>query len=136
MEHLEQRIADLERRANRYRNALVMLVLALCAVAVVGATTDDRVIVGRALFLQNKQGQVVISMGSDDGGSGTQDRVDIEPDRNAHGAGPPRSDALVATAARPTPAGAGLRDAGQPFGPSPRGAQPFAQAARARSHGV
>ena len=40
MERLEQRITELERRTSRYRNALVLLVLGLCGVAVVGATNE------------------------------------------------------------------------------------------------
>ncbi len=40
MQRLEQRITELERRASRYRNALVWLVVELCAVAVVGATNE------------------------------------------------------------------------------------------------
>ena len=40
MERLEQRITDLERRASRYRNALVLLVVGMCGVAVVGATNE------------------------------------------------------------------------------------------------
>ena len=44
MERLEQRITELERRASRYRNALVLLVVGMCAIAVVGATSDDDVV--------------------------------------------------------------------------------------------
>ena len=47
---LEQRVAELERRATRYRNALLLMVVGVCAVAVVGATTDDGVIRGRYLL--------------------------------------------------------------------------------------
>ena len=36
--NLEQRVAELERRATRYRNALLLMVVGVCAVAVVGAT--------------------------------------------------------------------------------------------------
>ena len=57
--NLEQRVVELERRTARYRNALVMLVVGVCAVAVVGATTDDGVITGRALFLNNAEGETV-----------------------------------------------------------------------------
>ena len=39
---VEQRVTELERRASRYRNALVLLVVGLCAVAVVGATNEGR----------------------------------------------------------------------------------------------
>ena len=41
MEEFERRLSQLERRANRYRNALVLLVVGLCGVAVVGGTFDD-----------------------------------------------------------------------------------------------
>ena len=37
--NLEQRVVELARRTARYRNALVMLLVLACAVAVVGATT-------------------------------------------------------------------------------------------------
>ena len=40
MERIEQRITELERRTSRYRNALVLLVVGLCGVAVVGATNE------------------------------------------------------------------------------------------------
>ena len=35
---VEERLECLERRANRYRNALVLLVMSVCAVALIGAT--------------------------------------------------------------------------------------------------
>jgi hypothetical protein len=56
--NLEQRVVELARRTARYRNALVMLLVGACAVAVVGATTDDGVVSGRYLFLQNAEGQI------------------------------------------------------------------------------
>lgn len=62
---LEQRVAELERRTNSYRNTLALLVVGICAVAVVGATTDDGEIRGRSLLLRNDQGKVVVSMGTD-----------------------------------------------------------------------
>ena len=67
---LEQRVAELERRATRYRNALLLMVVGVCAVAVVGATTDDGVIRGRYLFLQNEQGKTVTAAGVDDDSNG------------------------------------------------------------------
>ena len=67
---LEHRVAELERRATRYRNALLLMVVGVCAVAVVGATTDDGVIRGRALFLQNEQGETVIYAGAGTEGDG------------------------------------------------------------------
>ena len=67
---LEQRVAELERRTVRYRNALVLLVVGVCAIAVVGATTHDDVISGRALFLMNDQGEVVIRAGANTDGDG------------------------------------------------------------------
>ena len=67
---LEQRVAELERRTVRYRNALVLLVVGVCAIAVVGATTDNDVISGRALFLMNDQGEVVIRAGANTDGDG------------------------------------------------------------------
>jgi hypothetical protein len=62
---LEQRVAELEQRTNRYRNALVVLVVGVCAVAVVGATTDDGVIRGSELVIKNDVGRVIIRAGSD-----------------------------------------------------------------------
>ena len=67
---LEQRVVELERRATRYRNTLVLLVVGVCAIAVVGATTDDGVISGRTLFLMNDQGEVVIYAGASSRGNG------------------------------------------------------------------
>ena len=67
---LEQRVAMLERRATRYRNALVMLVVVICAVAVVGATTDDGIVRGKAFYLFNDQGKIVVALGFNDGGDG------------------------------------------------------------------
>ena len=61
---LEQRVAELERRATRYRNALLLMVVGVCAVAVIGATTDDGVISGRYLHLKNEQGNTVVWAGS------------------------------------------------------------------------
>ena len=70
MERLEQRITELERRASRYRNALVLLLVGLCAVAVVGATTDDGIIEGKHLILTNDEGTRVVYSGSDVDGNG------------------------------------------------------------------
>ena len=67
---LDQRVAELERRATRYRNALLLMVVGVCAVAVIGATTDDGVIRGRYLFLQNEQGEVVVRAGTNSSGNG------------------------------------------------------------------
>jgi hypothetical protein len=67
---LERRIAELERRAIRYRNTLVLLVVGVCAVVVVGATTDDGVIRGRALVLKNDQGEMVVWAGASTSGNG------------------------------------------------------------------
>ena len=80
MERLEQRITELERRASRYRNALVLLVVGLCGVAVVGATNkgpwgidEDEIIMGKYLFLRNDAGKTVVSLGVDDDGNGGLD---------------------------------------------------------------
>ena len=67
---LEDRVAELERRATRYRNALLLMVVGVCAVAVVGATTDDGVIRGRSLHLENEQGETVIVARADADGHG------------------------------------------------------------------
>jgi len=67
---LEQRVAELERRAIRYRNTLVLLVVGVCAVVVVGATTDDGVIRGQYLFLENEHGETVVFAGVDTEGHG------------------------------------------------------------------
>ena len=55
---VEQRVTELERRASRYRDALVLLVVGLCGVAVVGATNggrwgidDEGIITGKRLLL-------------------------------------------------------------------------------------
>jgi hypothetical protein len=69
-DRLEERISELERRATRYRNALVLLVLGMCAVAVVGATTDDGVIRGKILRLTNDDGQTVVIARADQFGNG------------------------------------------------------------------
>jgi len=68
--NLEQRVTELENRAIRYRNALVLLVVGVCAVVVVGATTDDGVIRGRYLVLENNQGVAVIWAGANTDGDG------------------------------------------------------------------
>jgi len=77
MERLEQRITELERRASRYRNALVLLVVGMCAVAVVGATNETRwgiledgSIWGKRLILMNDEGVGVVSLFSDANGNG------------------------------------------------------------------
>ena len=74
MEEFERRLSQLERRANRYRNALVLLVVGLCGVAVVGATSDDGIIEGiiegKALYLRNEEGVIVAGLGADDDGNG------------------------------------------------------------------
>ena len=68
--NLEQRVTELENRAIRYRNALVLLVVGVCAVVVVGATMDDGVIRGQYLFLENDQGETVVWAGANDNGDG------------------------------------------------------------------
>lgn len=60
--NLEHRVVELERRAIRYRNALMLLVLVICAVAVVGATTDDGVIEGRVPRIVNEDGALVFGV--------------------------------------------------------------------------
>jgi hypothetical protein len=66
MNDLEQRITELERRTTRYRNMLVALVVGICAVAVVGATTDDGIIRGRILMIENQKGKPVVVVKADD----------------------------------------------------------------------
>ena len=46
---IEQRLECLERRTNRYRNALVLLVMSVCAVALIGTTTDDGIIRAKSI---------------------------------------------------------------------------------------
>ena len=77
MDRLEQCITDLERRASRYRNALVLLVVGMCGVAVVGATnerrwgiTDDGIIHGKTLYLANDAGEVAVGLGANHDGDG------------------------------------------------------------------
>ena len=48
---VEQRLECLERRVKRYRNALVLLVMSVCSVALIGATTDDGIITAKALIV-------------------------------------------------------------------------------------
>ena len=66
----EQRLERLERRANRYRNALVLLVMSVCSVALIGAKTDDGVITAKAPFLTNDEGMPVIVAGPVEDGNG------------------------------------------------------------------
>ena len=63
---IEQRLERLERRANRYRNALVMLVMSVCCVALIGPTTDDGIIRGKELFITNDEGRSLIIAGQSD----------------------------------------------------------------------
>ena len=53
---IEQRLERLERRANRYRNALVLLAMSVCAVGLIGATTDDGIIRAKGLIVTNDEG--------------------------------------------------------------------------------
>ena len=46
---IEQRLECLERRVKRYRNVLVMLVMSVCSVALIGATTDVGIIRDKGL---------------------------------------------------------------------------------------
>jgi len=50
---IEQRLECLERRVKRYRNALVLLVMIVCSVALIGATTDDGIIRGKGMDRQS-----------------------------------------------------------------------------------
>ena len=61
MRSIEDRVAELESRATRYRNALLAVVVTACAVAVTGATTDDvqEVVKTRSLQIVNKRGETV-----------------------------------------------------------------------------
>ena len=63
---VEERLQCLERRANRYRNALVLLVMSVCAVALIGATADDGIIRAKGLFITNGEGMPIFSA-TDDG---------------------------------------------------------------------
>lgn len=67
---VEERLECLERRANRYRNALVLLVMSVCAVALIGATFDDGIIRGKELWITNSEGKDVIYAGFDTDGDG------------------------------------------------------------------
>ena len=60
---IEQRLECLERRVKRYRNALVLLVMSVCAVALIGATADDGIIRGKALVVTNDEGTLLIYAG-------------------------------------------------------------------------
>ena len=59
---VEERLECLERRANRYRNEMVLLVMSVCSVALIGATSDDGIITGKGLFITNDEGVPVFSV--------------------------------------------------------------------------
>ena len=67
---IEERLECLERRANRYRNALVLLVMSVCAVALIGATADDGIIRAKGLYITNNEGLSVIWAAVTDDGYG------------------------------------------------------------------
>ena len=71
---IEQRLERLERRANRYRNVLVLLVICVFAVELIEDTIDDEIdddiIRAKGLEVTNNEGQVLISVGSDTRGDG------------------------------------------------------------------
>ena len=69
-DHLEKRIAELERRTTHYRNAFVLLVLALCGMTVVGAAEDDGVIQGREQWLVDATGKQNFAVFPDSLGGG------------------------------------------------------------------
>ena len=62
---IELRLECLERRVKRYRNALVLLVMIVCSVALIGATTDDGIIRGKGLVITNDEGTPLIAAGAD-----------------------------------------------------------------------
>ena len=72
---IEERLECLERRANRYRNALVLLVMSVCAVTLIGATADDGIIRAKelwtkGLYITNDEGLPVIWAVVNDDGDG------------------------------------------------------------------
>lgn len=73
---IEERVEQLERRIDRYRLALAALVLGICAVILVGATTpDDKVIeadmvIAKGIFARNANGEIAAALGTDDLGNG------------------------------------------------------------------
>ena len=67
---IEERLECLERRVKRYRNALVLLVMSVCSVALIGATTDDGIIMAKGLFITNDEGMPVLWAGVSDNGHG------------------------------------------------------------------
>ena len=67
---VEERLECLERRANRYRNALVLLVMSVCAVTLIGATADDGIIRAKSLVVTNDEGVRVLWAGVSDNGNG------------------------------------------------------------------
>jgi hypothetical protein len=67
---VEERLECLERRANRYRNALVLLVMSVCAVALIGATADDGIIRAKGLVITNDEGLSVIIAARTENGEG------------------------------------------------------------------
>ena len=71
--NIEERLTALERRANRYRSALVLLVVTLAGVLLMGATAADvqDVVTTRELVVLNAAGQVVMAAGADEDGHGS-----------------------------------------------------------------
>jgi hypothetical protein len=67
---IEQRLTDLERKANRFRNAFVLTVLTLAGVVLLGATTDDvqDVVRTKRLEVLNEAGDIaILADGNGDG---------------------------------------------------------------------
>jgi len=71
---LEQRVDQLEQRVNRYRMALAVVVVAVCAVVTMAATAEKNgnfdVLTARSIYVTNDDGEFVVGLGASDGGDG------------------------------------------------------------------
>ena len=71
---IEQRVDQLEQRVNRYRMALAVVVVAVCAVVTMAATAEKNgnfdVVTARTIYVKNDGDKIVIALGVDDGGNG------------------------------------------------------------------
>ncbi len=71
---VEERLDQLEKRNRRLTAALTLMAVAICAVVTVAATGDKigrfDALVARIIWVENDAGDVVVGLGTDDGGSG------------------------------------------------------------------
>ena len=66
---VEERLERLERQVKRYRNALVLLVMSVCAVGLIGASpfwdTERGSLYGSQLFITSPGGKLLLYAGTD-----------------------------------------------------------------------